>query len=308
MVENFIYNIANTKSYGHIMVDINDWNDDKLIMQVSLKGKLLPTFITKCIKINSAPAYRPVPFTCGDLVALSAIAVRIGVLKPFQLPNDPNKYSNVHLSQVLGYFKEPDLNKSIDNFVPIYDKVVMEKVEVPMSNYLSQVIDSMSVGRVIKTGDGGFTEAWDKRPMKVKEGDIVLIRDNVTTTISVNREEYYVTNYSYIVGKFTDNTYDLESLELYDDNISIFEDYENDRIEGSFLYRPVVSNKEEMEISALYQENLFKLVKSSQLEDGVYYISRFDTEYILFKGKKYYVVNNDKIMARKAKGDLNGRI
>ena len=126
MVNNFIYDIANTKSYGHIMVNVNDWHSDKILLQVNLKGKLLPTFITKVIKINPAPAYRPVPFAEGALVALSAIATRIGVMRPFQLPEDPNTYANVHISQVLGYFKEGEI--SIDNFVPLYDKVVMKKI------------------------------------------------------------------------------------------------------------------------------------------------------------------------------------
>jgi len=304
MLETFTYDIANTKSYGHIMVDINDWNDDKALLQISLKGKLLPTFITKCVKINSAPAYRPVPFKEGDTVALSSIATRIGILKPFQIPNDPNNYANVHLSQVLGYFKDSEI--TIDNFVPLYDKVVMKKVDVPVSNYIVMISDSMSVGEVISTGNGGFDKAWNKRPMNVKVGDRVLIRDNVTTTISIDNDEYYVTDDNYIIGKFNDDRYELDNITLYDDNMSIFEEYTNDRIDGSFLFRPVLSN--ETEIAQSYQENFFKVLKSNKLNDGIYVISRFDMEYIKFKGKTYFVTSNDKIMARKAEGEQYGRI
>lgn len=307
MVNNFIYDIANTKSYGHIMVNVNDWHSDKILLQVNLKGKLLPTFITKVIKINPAPAYRPVPFAEGALVALSAIATRIGVMRPFQLPEDPNTYANVHISQVLGYFKEGEI--SIDNFVPLYDKVVMKKIDVPASSALQLVSDSMSVGEVIAVGEGGFTKKWEKRPMNVKVGDRVLVRDNVTTTLSIGNDEYYVTDDNYVVGKFNHATeYDINDITLYDTDLSIFEEYVDDRIEGSFLFRPVLTD--DTDIAQSYQENYFTVVKTAKLDvNKIYFLSRFDTEYAKFKGKKYFVAHNDKIMAYKAKGEIdNGRL
>lgn len=306
MIENFIYNVANTKTYGHIMVDINDWRSDRVLLQVNLKGKLLPTFITKCIKINSAPAYRPVPFKEGDIVALSAVATRIGIIHPFKLPNDANSYANVHLSQVLGYFKDGEI--AIDSFVPLYDKVVMKKVEVPASTALQLVSDNMSVGEVISVGDGGFNEEWNPRPMNIKVGEHVLIRDNVTTTISLGDDEYYVTDDQSIVGFFEDTQqYDIEHVTLYDKDLSIFDVYVDDRIEGSFLFRPVLSD--DTDIAQSYQENVFEVVNSTTFsDDKIYYISKFDTEYIKFKSKKYYVTHNENVMAYKAKGESNGRI
>ena len=59
MIENFIYNVANTKTYGHIMVDINDWRSDKILLQVNLKGKLLPTFIKKHIQVTTKAPTNP---------------------------------------------------------------------------------------------------------------------------------------------------------------------------------------------------------------------------------------------------------
>jgi len=306
MVENFIYNVANTKSYGHIMIDVNDWHSDRMLMQVNMKGKLLPTFITKVVKINSAPAYRPIPFKEGDLVALSSIATRVGVLRPFQLPDDPNSYANVHISQILGYFQGGEI--SIHSFKPLYDKVVMEKIDVPASSALQLVSDSMSVGRVVKTGNGGFTKEWNPRPMNVKVGSTVLVRDNVTTTLYIGDDEYYVTDDSYVVGEFKDTeNYDIKDIKLYDENSSIFEEFIDDRIEGSFLFRPVLTD--DTDIAQSYQENYFKVVKTEKLDtDNIYFISRFDTEYAKFKGNKYFVVKNDKIMAYKAKGEkVNGR-
>lgn len=292
----FIYDLANTKSYGHIMVDINDWKSSSLLEQINLKGKLLPTFITTAVKINSAPAYRPLPFEEGSTVALSAVATRISFLRPFSLPNDPNSYANVHLSQVLGYFKDNKI--TIDNFIPIYDKVVMKKIEVPASNSLQLITDNMSVGEVIKVGEGGFDEEWNDRPMDIKVGSHVLIRDNITTTLSIEGEEYFVTDDSNIVGEFLMHEYDMDKVTVIG-NVSIFEEYEDDRIEGSILYRPVL--KKDDDIAQTYQENVFKLVQSNKYCDGIYLISRFDTEYIKFKNKDYFVVKNDKVLAKKEK-------
>jgi len=301
MVKSFIYNIANTKTYGHIMVNVNDWHSDKILQQINLKGKLLPTFITKVVKINSAPAYRPVPFKEGDLVALSSIATRVGVLKPFQLPNDPNSYANIHISQILGYFKENKI--TINNFVPLYDKVVMEKVDIPASSALQLVSDSMSVGRVIKVGEGGFTKEWKPRPMNIKVGSTVLVRDNVVTTISLGNEEYYITDDTYIVGEFNNTEqYDIKDVTLYNKDLSIFEEYIDDRIEGSFLFKPILTN--DTDIAQSYQENYFTIVKTEKLDaNKIYFISRFDTEYTKFKGHTYFVTHNDKIMAYKRKGE-----
>jgi co-chaperonin GroES (HSP10) len=299
MINNFIYNVANTKSYGHIMVDVNDWHSDKIIMQVNLKGKLLPTFITKVIKINSAPAYRPVPFKEGDLVALSAIATRVGVLKPFKLPNDSNTYANVHLSQVLGYFQDGVID--INKFVPLYDKVVMRKIDIPASSSLQLISDSMSVGEVVSTGDGGFTSEWERRPMNIKVGSRVLVRDNVTTTLSINSDEFYVTDDSYVVGRFLDSKeYNIEDITLYDEDSTIFQEYISDRIEGSFLFRPVLDS--DTDIAQSYQENYFTVVKTNKLDKNkIYFISKFDTEYTKFKGNTYFVAKNDKVMAYKNK-------
>ena len=94
------------------------------------------------------------------------------------------------------------------------------------------------------------------------------------------------------------NEYDISNVNIFGD-ISIFEEYEDDRLEGSILYRPVF-NKDN-DIAQTYQENVFKLVKSNELNDGVYLMSRFDTEYIKFKNKDYFVIKNNKVMAKKEK-------
>jgi hypothetical protein len=53
---------------------------------------------------------------------------------------------------------------------------------------------------------------------------------------------------------------------------------------------------------------MFKAVKSNIFKEGnIYIISRFDTEYIKFKGKTYHVTRKDKVLARKGE-DKNGEL
>lgn len=307
MLDNFEYNIAKTKAYGHILISTEDWIDTNILTKINIKGRLLPTKITKVLKINSAPAYRPLLIEGGDIVALSHIATRVGLLKPFKLPNDPKEYANVHLSQVLGYFKDGIVN--IENFVPMYDKVVMKKIKVSASQFIDISDDNMSVGEVIATGDGGFDEEWKRLPMTVEVGSHVLVRDNVSTSLNIGSDTYFVVDDKYIMGSFKDNNYSLDDLILKDNDVNIFEEYEEDTIEGSFLFKPVF-DKEETEISQTHQENMFKSVRSNVFNEGsVYIISRFDTEYIKFKGKTYHVARQEKVLAKKDKGEeINGKL
>lgn len=294
MLDKFVYNIANTKSYGHVMININDWISTNNLLCINLKGKVLPSKITKAVKINSAPAYRPLPFKEGAVIALSAIATRIGLLRPFNIPNDPNGYANVHISQILGYFKNEVL--SLDNFQLIYDKVLLEKIDIPPSNYLNINDDNISVCKVLAIGDGGFNEKWERIPMNANVGDYVLLRDNITTSITLEGKEYYVTDDKYIVGRFQGLEFDFNSLIPFK-NVNIFEAYESDTIEGSFLLKPYY--KEDIEISETYQDNLFKLIKSDSLSKGIYIIDRFKTEYIKFKNRTYFIAQTKDIIGIK---------
>lgn len=297
-IEDFAFDIANTKYYGHVMININDWISTSVLRQINLRGKVLPTKITKVVKVNPAPAYRPLPIKEGDVIALSAIATRIGLLRGFNIPGDTNDYASVHMSQILGYFKNGDI--TIDSFVPLYDKVVMKKVEVRDSSFIDIADDNMSVGEVIATGEGGFDSDWKRREMKVKVGTRVLIRDNVSTSLLLDGETYYVTDDKYVLGEFPTKEYTLDNFVPYDD-VNIFKEYEEEMLQGGVLFKPVYDK--DVEISQSYQDNIFELVVSKDIEPGIYYISRFDTEYVKFKGKTYFVVNKDKIMAKKAKGE-----
>ena len=291
-----LFDIANTKAYGHVIINSEDWHSPEPLVLTNLKGKIIPTNITTAVGINPAPAYRPLPFKVGDLIALSGLATRITSYLPFKLPDDPTIYSSTHLSQVIGYFVDNKVD--YDNFIPIYDKVMFKPIEVKQSDFLYLSDDNLSVGVVVKTGDGGFNDDWDRVPMNFKLGDVVLVRDNVSTRVTLGQEDYYVVDDKFIMGKFeSEDKLNIEDLKLCE-GIHLFEEYEDDTIEGSTLYK--VPMGDEDDISQTYQNMLFKLVKSDEVPEGIYYINRIDTEYVKFKNKTYFVAKKDRIMAKRA--------
>ena len=291
-----LFDIANTKAYGHVIINSEDWHSPEPLVLTNLKGKIIPTNITTAVGINPAPAYRPLPFKVGDLIALSGLATRITSYLPFKLPDDPTIYSSTHLSQVIGYFVDNKVD--YDNFIPIYDKVMFKPIEVKQSDFLYLSDDNLSVGVVVKTGDGGFNDDWDRVPMNFKLGDVVLVRDNVSTRVTLEQEDYYVVDDKFIIGKFeSEDKLNIEDLKVCE-GVHLFEEYEDDTIEGSTLYK--VPMGDEDDISQTYQNMLFKLVKSDEVPEGIYYINRIDTEYVKFKNKTYFVAKKDKIMAKRA--------
>ena len=291
-----LFDIANTKAYGHVIINSEDWHSPEPLVLTNLKGKIIPTNITTAVGINPAPAYRPLPFKVGDLIALSGLATRITSYLPFKLPDDPTIYSSTHLSQVIGYFVDNKVD--YDNFIPIYDKVMFKPIEVKQSDFLYLSDDNLSVGVVVKTGDGGFNDDWDRVPMNFKLGDVVLVRDNVSTRVTLGQEDYYVVDDKFIMGKFeSKDKLNIEDLKLCE-GVHLFEEYEDDTIEGSMLYK--VPMGDEDDISQTYQNMLFKLVKSDEVPEGIYYINRIDTEYVKFKNKTYFVAKKDRIMAKRA--------
>ena len=291
-----LFDIANTKAYGHVIINSEDWHSPEPLVLTNLKGKVIPTNITTAVGINPAPAYRPLPFKVGDLIALSGLATRITSYLPFKLPDDPTIYSSTHLSQVIGYFVDNKVD--YDNFIPIYDKVMFKPIEVKQSDFLYLSDDNLSVGVVVKTGDGGFNDDWDRVPMNFKVGDVVLVRDNVSTRVTLGQEDYYVVDDKFIMGKFeSEDKLNIEDLKLCE-GVHLFEEYEDDTIEGSTLYK--VPMGDEDDISQTYQNMLFKLVKSDEVPEGIYYINRIDTEYVKFKNKTYFVAKKDSIMAKRA--------
>jgi len=298
ILTNFNYKIDYTKSRNHILINPKDWEQDasKLIHGYSIYGDVAMNYLTKVLKTNIDNSMFGEPVNEGDLVLLTKAASKISYLKPFEIIKgfDKAKLSNVHIMQVIGKFT--DNKMTLENFVPLFDKVVMEKVPVEISKLIyAGENETTSVGKVIKIGTGGFTSKWEHREMEVKEGDYVLLRDNITTTIYLNNIEYICTEDSMIVGKFQDSSLDMSTLQMFHKGVMLEEKQEEKVLGSNVLFNPLYDLDVE-DISDVYQRDRFKVInKSNNIEEvninDIIVISRDCTNYVVFKGKTYYIIN-----------------
>lgn len=301
ILENFNYNIDYTKSRNHVLINPKDWEQDasKLIHGYSIYGDVAMNYLTRVLKTNIDNAMFGEPVKEGDLVLLTRAASKVSYLKPFEISTgiDKAKFSNVHIMQVIGKFTNNRM--TLEDFTPLFDKVLMERVPVELSTLIYAGNDEVtSVGKVIKVGTGGFTNKWKHREMEIKEGDYVLLRDNITTTVSLNHEEYMCTEDSMIVGRFKDSNLDMNTLELFHRGIMLEEKQEEKVLGSSMLLNPLYDLDVE-DISDVYQRDRFKVInKNNKITDvninDILVINRDCTNYVIFKGKTYYIINGTK--------------
>lgn len=295
------YNINYTKNSGCILINPKDWesNDTSKVQGYTVDGTLAMNYLTKVLKTNIEEEVYGTPLSEGDLVLLTKTASKVSYLKPFKIPIGINNkhFSNVHILQVIGKFKDGIMD--IDNLEPLFDKVIMEEIKVPINSTIyAGEPDVASVGKVIKVGDGGFTRKWKRRDMEVKVGDIVLLRDNITTKVNLSDKEYICTEDSMIVGRFENGNIDMNNLHMFHEGILMEEKQEEKAMDSSILLSPTI-NLDEEDISEVYQRDRFKVISKNNkilyVDCGdTVIVNRDCTNYVNFKGKKYYIVNGIK--------------
>jgi co-chaperonin GroES (HSP10) len=308
LLEKFNYNIKYTKGDSCILIDPKNWveNTTNIVQTYSIDGKAAMNYMTTVLKENIDEEIFGKPLNEGDLVILTKIASKVSYLKPFEIAYNfgKNKYSHIHVMQVIGKFEDNII--SLDTLTPLFDKVIMEEIKVSQSSIL--FIDeeqATSVGKVIKVGSGGFTNKWKHRDMEVSVGDYVLLRDNITTSINIDNKDYICTEDSMIMGKFKDGIIDMKNIELFHDNIILEEKQEEKALGSSILFSPTLDLEEE-DISEIYQRDRFKVInKSDKVNDvdvdDVIIINRDCTNYIIFKGTKYFTIKGTKQIEGKIK-------
>jgi len=308
LLQNFNYNMRFTKSDGCVLINPKNWiaNTTNIVQGFSVDGKSSMNYIAEVLKTNVEEDLYGTPVKENDYVLLTRAASKVSYLKPFEVPYgiDKWKFSSIHILQVIGKFTNNIVD--LEHLTPLFDKVIMEPVKIDISETIyAGEAEVTSVGRVLKVGDGGFTSKWKRRPMNISVDDTVLLRENITTKINFDNKDYLCTDDNMIVGKFKDNVINIDNIQLYNNYLLMEElDTEAKLLGSSLLYAPVVDLDKE-DISEVYQRDKFKIINKSnavkdfEIGDSVI-ISRDKVNYIIFKGKKYFMVNDVK--------DIEGKI
>ena len=278
------------RSEDCITIDTKAWitSSDIGITIHRMSGRDVPTYITKVVSVNPVTKNLKGLVSTGDTVLLSRVASDISQYKKFAIKVGDDRYFNAPIMQVLGVFKG---DISFETLNLLTDKVLIEKIETDVNGItLSQ--NNTMIGRILKVGTNRFDKNWDKHPLTVKQGDIVLIRDNVTTEIMLGSKKYYITEESMIVGIFEESKYDLTSFRLINSYI-ILDSYIPKQIGG--LITPI-ADYEEADYTQIYDRDLFKVVKTPDnidniFENDILLIDRNYTNYVYLGAKRYFVLS-----------------
>lgn len=296
-LENFNYKLKKNKSENCILIKAKEWEDNtsQLIKLCSKSGREGVTYISRVLDENIDKKTYNTQISKGDKVLLTKTASNVAYLAPFKIPVnfDNTEYGNVHVMQIIGKFEGEET--TLESLQPLYDKVIMEKVKVEVSDTLEVTTgDELSVGKIVKIGTNRFSNKWEKEPLKTKVGDVVLLRDNITTNITFSSKDYMCTEEGMIVGVFkNEEDLSLDNLE-YINNSVLMKEFEKEKIEdNSVIFSPILDINIE-DISDIYDRDRFTVVgkdsKISELSKGDnIYMWRDYTNYVYFKGKQYFI-------------------
>ena len=284
------------KNKDTVLINIDNWvqNDSNIIQKYRMSGRNIPTYITKAIDVYDVNKSLKGYIRPGDTMLLTRIVADVAQYRGFKGPDGYTKYFSVPLMQVIGTFKDHKI--SLDNLNVLFDKVIYKKVELKSEGLLKDIEGVNNVGQVVKVGCCRFSEDWKPQPLTVKEGDYILVKDNISTEIVIDGEKYYSIEEGGIAGVFMN----LELLSLdsvkFINGIVIMTPYVPPKMsKTSLLWTPNI-NYEDLDYSDIYCRNQFIVNyldnNLTKIKKGdIVIIDRNVTTYLYFRNKKYFVTN-----------------
>ena len=283
------------KHKDSIVVDAKNWlpNTSNKLNIHKISGKDIPTYISKVIEVNPVTEGLKDVVDKGDTVILSRIASETAEYRLFEIEQGDKRYCTIPIMQILGKFKDGDI--SYNSLYMVTDKIIVKKIEDTYEkNEFVFSEDNTMIGEVVKVGKCRFTKNWNPYSLRVKVGDKVLIRDNVSTEIMLHGETYYATEESMVVGIFRNDNYSLNNLNIINESILLKPFISQNVLNSNFIIPDL--NYEDADYTDIYNRSLFKIVALDQKvkelkEEDVVLIDRNLTNYVYFKSEKYFIVN-----------------
>lgn len=293
-----VFDFKTERSKDTILINTKNWlkNDSNIVQEYKISGKSVINGLTEVLDINiSAPPLRGY-LKKGDKVLLSRVASQISDYYAYSI-GDGNKYHSIPVMQVLGVFKDNIM--SFDNFELLFNKILIKKINPRYSTYLDLPEDNTTVGTVLKVGTKKFDKNWNERPLDVKVGDTVLIRDNVTTKITLEGEEYLVTEEEMVVGTFKD-TIKIENMQVLNNYIFMKPFTFSNLLNSNLLVTPDIDYCQ-LDYSDVYNPNQFiVLYKDENLtvvdKYAIVLVDRNLTNYVYFNNDRYFVINDSSMI------------
>jgi co-chaperonin GroES (HSP10) len=270
------------KTEDTVLINTGNWIDTSDIIRCTIKGTKSISYITKALEVhNHSEQYKNGSIRKKDILLLTMVVSEIAPMRSFKLEDDQN-YFNCPITQVLGYFKSNKVN--YDALTMIYDKLLVEKLD-RNSSLLQLPSSNEMIGRVLKVGS---------TVGRVKVGDIILIKDNVSTPITLGSKQYYGLEEKAVVGIFKDG-FRVENIEFINESILMKSYVASELLNSSILIAPDI-NYEDLDYSDIYNRDLFQIkfldkkLNEFKKED-IILVKRDFTNYVYLNEEKYHLIN-----------------
>lgn len=273
---------------GKFQININEWlyPEQSSLEIYKISGKSHLTCITKVRAVgDNELGIKP-----QDIVLLSKVACDIATSPMVSYSIDGNSYFNVPTGQVVGVFEDRKI--TLGALKLKNNNVLFKKIEKNQeSNLLIEDKDAM-LGEVLGTSENS----------SLKKGDIIAIRDNVSTPVKFPEGTFYTVEEKFIVGKFTVNL-NINSMELINGYI-LMKPYVSQYVLNSTILEAPSINYEDLDYSDIHNRDLFRVsfvdksVENIQ-EGDVLLVCRDYTNYMYYNNEKYFVINDKKCIVGK---------
>ena len=289
-IANIDYNVDGTENC--VLINTRDWlyPDNTLVLKYKMSGRTVITYLTKALKVNVDTAKFPTHIEEGQTLLLSRIVSDISMHREHKIEN--NYYYSTPITQVMGYFVDNKI--TYDNLVMLYDKILVERVDIHKDELIKRVDDNTMVGKVLKAGTNTFSKEWKPLPLQVSVGDTILIRDNATTLITLDNKEYYAIEHGNVIGKFSDSL-SMSNIEVINDYIIMHEYVDELKIDDSIISTRLDSY-EGMDWSSYYNDSIFIVIHKDKnltkinIGDKVV-VNKHLVNYAYFNNVRYNVIS-----------------
>ena len=296
MLENFDYNVKKTEDC--VLIYVNNWIQASDIAIQKINGKSSISCIAEALKIHEHN-YKSSPIKEGSYMFITGVAADVCRYTNFEI--DGKKFFNIPIMQVLGIFEDNKITFS--NLNMIYDKILVEKINTDSCNNIILPETNEMVGRIVKTGTNSFDKNFNKISLQVKVGDIVLIKDNVSTPIRLDGKDYFAIEESAVVGIIEENG----EITFINESILMQPFYFKKLLNSTILEAPDI-NYEDLDYSEVYNRDLFKIkyidkgIKDLK-EDDIIFVRRDFTNYVYLNQEKYHLINGKNYIEAKLEGE-----
>lgn len=298
----FDYHIKGARSENCILIDTDNWlvNDSNEIIEFNQWGGISRTFITRALSVNvhKNSKYEGI-LRDGDVVMITQVSANVYGCRYFTIPInlDSTHYTDIPMAHVIGKF---DKKVSFDSFQPITNYVLSKTVEdIDVVNEILTTSDrTLTVQEVVKVGP------WVKG---LSVGDYVLVRDNVSTEISLDGSAYNAYNSEMVVGVF-DNplNIDFDFLTPFGTAAILVPEQTVYAHDGSQIFNPYYNPDEDKDGITEIDTNRFRVLKSALpelKENDIVFVPKNVLNSVTFRGKEYFSTTDTQFMLAKITGE-----